>query len=122
MILEKEYVKTIAKKTKEKQNIVSLVMLEYSKICIKLLINGNFIVFPKNFGTVELVRTDWDEKSLKRAKERYAKIDYSSKTKSNFILNYNTNYKMFIYPFGNLAAKMKFVIERNLKQYRYVNK
>lgn len=122
MILEKEYVKTIAKKTKQKQSIVSLVLLEYSKICIKSLINGNFIVFPKNFGTAELVRTDWDEKSLKRAKERYAKIDYSSKTKSNFILNYNTNYKMFIYPFGNLAAKMKFVIERNLKQYRYVNK
>lgn len=121
MITQNDYIKIISKKTGEPQYIVLLILKEYAKICINLMINSDQVEFPKEFGTGEIVSKPWTEASLKKQQEKDQNFDYRFRDRTNFKLNRN-KYEMKIYGVGKLAATLKFVSQNKLKKFRYVDK
>lgn len=117
-------VKVVSEKTNTSQKIVRIILNAYISICIKEILSGYLIIFPSNFGSVEIITRPWNERTLRFCIEKYGSdnVNFDYQTKTDFTLNYNQNYKMSILGFSKLALLLKYSIRNKLKKYRYVDK
>ena len=120
-IQEKEYIKVISKRTKEKKSIIKLVLKQYTMICIKEMINGGQIIFPKNFGTAEIVTKPWTKTALEYSQEKGNSETHEYRVRTNFKPHNNEKYQMCMYGVGKLVITLKHVVINNLRKFRYVD-
>ena len=116
------FIAEIANRKKVQRWKIVLIVREYCFIVTRELLKGNKVMFPFDFGSVEIINKKMTASELNNLKLRKKEIfDYFYTTEFLIEVPSLKEFALQMYMYGPVVERLLHILRNKLKSYRYVN-